>query len=74
MRLRGCVENLHIQKFLNNDENETMTGTLTISNNSGLIIGASSDGTIDVLNSDLVITNNNANQNIIFKVMNPSFD
>ncbi len=73
-RLQGTAQNAlelggkAATSYMSNDENETMTGTLTISNNSGLIIGASSDGTIDVSNSDLVITNNNANQNIIFKI------
>jgi hypothetical protein len=73
-RLQGTAQNAlelggkAATSYMSNDENETMTGTLTIANNSGLIVGAASDGTISVSSSDLIITNNNANQNIIFKI------
>lgn len=64
LELNGKDANL----YMSNNENEVMTGTLSVANNSGITVGAASDATFSVSGSDLIITNNNANQNIIFKI------
>lgn len=55
-------------KYLVDDQNQTTTGTFAIANNSGLTVGAASDATLSISSSDLIVTQNNADKSIIFKI------
>ena len=73
-RLHGSAQNAlelggrPASAYLQNDVNETTSGTFGVLNNTGLTIGAASDATLSVTDSDFIITQNNADQPIIFKI------
>jgi len=54
--------------YIVNNANQTTSGTFSILNDSGLIIGADSDATISVADNNLTFTQNNANESIVFKI------
>lgn len=54
--------------YLRADVNETMSGTLKINNNSGLIVGTASAFNLSVSGLNSVISNSNANGNMVFTV------
>jgi len=55
-------------RYLVDDQNQTTTGSFGVLNNSGVTIGASSDATLSISSDDLIITQNNADKSIIFKI------
>ena len=73
-RLHGTAQNAlelggrESARFLVDDQNQTTSGTFGVLNNTGLTVGANSDATFSVTDSDFIITQNNADNPIIFKI------
>ena len=73
-RLHGTAQNAlelggrESARFLVDDQNQTTSGTFGVLNNTGLTVGANSDATLSVTDSDFIITQNNADNPIIFKI------
>jgi len=73
-RLHGTAQNSlelggrESARYLVDDQNQTTTGSFGVLNNSGVTIGASSDATLSISSDDLIITQNNADKSIIFKI------
>ena len=54
--------------YLRSNDNDTTSGTITIANDGGLVVGADSDLTITVDSSGAILTNTVTNADITFKV------
>lgn len=73
-RLHGTAENANelggrdASAFLTNDENQTTSGSFGVLNDTGLTIGADSDATISISSNNLVFTQNNADEAILFRI------
>ena len=73
-RLHGTAQNAlelggrEAARFLVDDQNQTVSGTFGVLNNNGFTVGANSDATLSVSSDDLIITQNNADKSIIFKI------
>lgn len=61
-------DNLNSTQFLRSDSNATATGTLAISNDSGLTVGVDADLRLSVSGSDAYVTNNTSNGDIYLRV------
>jgi hypothetical protein len=62
-----ALSGLIVSQFLRSDTNSTTTGTLSVSNNTGLNVGAANDLNIGVVGSAVNFTNNDVNGNINFR-------
>ena len=62
------LDNLNSTQFLRSDANATSTGTLGISNDSGLTVGVDADLRLSVSGSDAYVTNNTSNGDIYVRV------
>ena len=77
-RLHGTAQNAlelggsPASTYLVNNANQSTTGTFAVVNNTGLTVGASSDATLSISSSDLVITQNNVDKSILFNINNDS--
>lgn len=73
-RLHGTAQNANelggrdASAFLTNDENQTTSGSFGVLNDTGLTIGADSDATISISSNNLVFTQNNADEAILFRI------
>ncbi len=54
--------------YLVNDQNQTTSGTFGVLNDTGLTIGEDSDATLSISSNNLVITQNNADEAILFRI------
>ena len=54
--------------YLVNDQNQTTSGTFGVLNDTGFTIGADSDATFSIQSNNLVITQNNADEAIQFRI------
>lgn len=64
----ALLDSLDSTQFLRSDQNDSTTGTLSILNDSGLLVGAGSDGRITVNGDDLYISNITADGDILLRV------
>lgn len=62
------LDSLNSTQFLRSDQNDSTTGTLSILNDSGLLVGAGSDGRLAVTGDDFYISNITTDGDIIFRV------
>lgn len=62
------LEGISSTGFLSSTDNDTTTGRLSIQNNSGLIVGESSEGSFNVSGTNLRIDNRETNGDLIFRV------
>lgn len=63
-----ALDNLSSTQFVRSDANATMTGTLGVSNDTGLTVGVDSDLRLGVSGSDVYLTNNTSNGDVYFRV------
>ena len=54
--------------YLVNDQNQTTSGTFGVLNDTGFTIGEDSDATMSISSNNLVITQNNADEAILFRI------
>lgn len=62
------LDSLDSTQFLRSDANDSTTGTLSILNDSGLLVGAGSDGRLTVSGDDFYISNITADGDILIRV------
>lgn len=73
-RLHGTAQNAlelggrEAARYLVDDQDQSTSGSFGVLNNNGITLGSGSDASITISSDDLIVTNNNANQNIIFKI------
>ena len=73
-RLHGTAQNaLELggrpqSAYLVNDQNQTTSGTFGVLNDTGFTIGEDSDATMSISSNNLVITQNNADEAILFRI------
>jgi hypothetical protein len=68
----NLLDNLNSTQFVRSDANATMTGTLHVSNDSGVLVGTDSDLRLNVSGSDVYVSNNTSNGDIYFRVNKPT--
>lgn len=66
------LDNLNSTQFIRSDQNASTSGTLTVLNNNGLSVGASSDLKFAISQSDAIVTNQSVDGDIIFRVTKSS--
>ena len=64
----NTIGNISSSGFLQTSNNQTMTGTLGILNNSGLSVGVNSDARITVTGSDVYMRNQTSNGNLLLQI------
>jgi hypothetical protein len=62
------LDSLNSTQFLRSDANDSTSGTLSILNDSGLLVGSGSDGRLTVTGDDFYISNITSDGDIIFRV------
>lgn len=62
------LDGLNSTQFVRSDANATMTGTLLVSNDNGISVGADSDLKLNVAGADVYVTNNTSNGDMFFRI------
>lgn len=61
-------DNLNSTQFVRSDTNASMSGTLSVVNNSGVTVGVNNDLRLSVSGSDILVNNNTPNGDLIFRI------